>query len=84
LYSKIADGLPQHKKAPTALFMIGFVQENDLGDISKAKTTYESFLQKYPNDPDFADDAQNAIKMLGKSPDDIIKEFEKQGKQQTQ
>ena len=79
LYTKVADGLPQHKKAPTALFMIGFVQENDLNDLAKAKTTYESFLQKYPNDPDFADDAQNALKMLGKSPDEIIKEFEKQG-----
>jgi len=82
LYSKIAEGLPQHKKAPTALFMIGFVQENDLADIVKAKATYESFLQKYPNDPDFADDAQNAIKMLGISPDDIIKGFEKQGQAQ--
>ena len=79
LYTKIADALPQHKKAPTALFMIGFVQENDLNDLEKAKATYESFLQKYPNDPDFADDAQNAIKMLGKSPDEIIKEFEQQG-----
>ncbi|MFN0214743.1 MAG: tetratricopeptide repeat protein [Saprospiraceae bacterium] len=78
LYIKIADGLPQHKKAPTALFMIGFVQENDLNDLEKAKMTYESFLQKYPNDPDFADDAQNAIKLLGKSPEEIIKEFEKQ------
>ncbi len=82
LYSKISEGLPQHKKAPTALFMIGFVQENDLADLEKAKATYESFLQKYPNDPDFADDAQNAIKWLGKSPDDIIKEFEKQGETQ--
>ena len=82
LYSKIVDGLPQHKKAPTALFMIGFVQENDQGDLTKAKATYELFLQKYPNDPDFADDAQNAIKMLGKSPDEIIKEFEKQGQVQ--
>ena len=79
LYAKIAEGLPQHKKAPTALFMIGFVQENDLADLEKAKATYESFLQKYRNDPDVADDAQNAIKLLGKSPDDIIKEFEKQG-----
>lgn len=78
LYKKIADGLPQHKKAPTALFMIGFVQENDLQELETAKATYETFLQKYPNDPDFADDAQNAIKMLGKSPDEIVKEFEKQ------
>ena len=77
LYTKIAEGLPQHKKAPTALFMIGFVQENDLNDLSAAKATYENFLQKYPNDPDFADDAQNALKLLGKSPEEIIQEFEK-------
>lgn len=82
LYNKIVDGLPQHKKAPTALFMIGFVQENDLNDLGKAKATYERFLQAYPNDPDFTDDAQNAIKMLGKSPDEIVKEFEKQGQEQ--
>jgi len=82
LYSKIANGMPQHKKAPTALFMIGFVQENDLNDLGKAKATYESFLQKYPNDPDFTDDAQNALKQLGKSPDELVKEFEKQGMQE--
>jgi len=78
LYTKVADGLPQHKKAPTALFLIGFVQENDQNDLVAAKATYELFLQKYPNDPDFADDAQNALKQLGRSPDEIIKEFEKQ------
>ena len=77
LYQKVAEGLPDHRKAPTALFMIGFVYENDLNDLVKAKSTYENFLQKYPNDPDFADDAQTSLSMLGKSPEDIIKEFEK-------
>lgn len=81
LYEKVADGLPQHPKAPTAFFMMGFVYENDLNDLPKAKSIYEAFLQKYPNDPDFADDAQTSLNMLGKSPEDIIKEFEKQEKQ---
>lgn len=76
LYQKVVDKYPQHKKAPTALFMIGFVQENDLNQLEQAKATYESFLVKYPNDPDFTDDAQNALKLLGKSPEEIIKEFE--------
>ncbi len=84
LYAKIADGMPQNPKAPTALFMLGFVYENDLGDLTKAKSVYESFLQKYPNDPDFADDAQNALKMLGKSPEDIIKSFEQQNRDSLQ
>ena len=78
LYQKVANGLPQHPKAPTALFMSGFVYENDLNDLNNAKAVYESFLQKYPNDPDFTDDAQNALKMLGKSPEEIIKQFEQQ------
>lgn len=77
LYGKVSEGLPQHAKAPSALFMQAFIYENDLNDIQKAKTTYESFLQRYPGDPDFADDAQNALKMLGKSPEEIVKEFEK-------
>jgi tetratricopeptide (TPR) repeat protein len=76
LYERVAKGLPKHPKAPTALFMIGFVYENDLNDLEKAKATYESFLQQYPNDADFTDDAQNALKLLGKSPEEVIKGFE--------
>ncbi len=77
LYGKVVNGLPRHAKAPTALFMQAFIYENDLVDIPKAKVAYELFLEKYPNDPDFADDAQNSLKMLGKSPEEIIREFEK-------
>jgi tetratricopeptide (TPR) repeat protein len=76
LYQKVVVGLPQHKKAPTALFMIGFVYENDLNNLEKAKQTYEQFLQQYPNDPDFADDAKTSLTMLGKTPEEIIREFE--------
>lgn len=82
LYKKVADGLPQHPKAPTALFMIGFVYETDMENLEMAKKTYEAFLEKYPNDPDFADDAQTAIKMLGRSPEDIIREFEQNQEQE--
>lgn len=77
LYSKVSEGMPQHPKAPSALFMQAFIYENDMTDIPKAKATYEAFLARYPNDPDFADDAQNALKMLGKSPEEVIREFEK-------
>lgn len=78
LYYMLGEKIPSHPKAPTALFMMGFVYENDLGDLAKAKSTYEEFLKRYPNDPDYADDAQNALKLLGKSPDELVKEFEKQ------
>jgi TolA-binding protein len=78
LYQQVATQYPQHEKAPMALFMTAFVYENDLGDLNNAKTAYEKFLSTYPNDPDFKDDAETALKMLGKTPEEIIKTFEAQ------
>jgi len=72
-YQTVVDTQSKHAKAPTALFMTGFVYENDLNDLVKAKAVYEKFLREYPNDPDFADDAKMALKMLGKTPEEIIK-----------
>jgi tetratricopeptide (TPR) repeat protein len=75
-YYNVAEKLPTHPKAPTALFMMGFIYENDLKDMEKAKSTYEEFLKRYPNDPDYVDDAQNALQFLGIPPEEIIKQFE--------
>lgn len=77
LYYNVGEKMPEHYKAPTALFMMAFIYENDLHQLDKAKETYEDFLKRYPNDPDYADDAQNALKFLGKSAEEIIREFEK-------
>lgn len=77
LYQRVHAEMPKHPKAPMALFMSGFVYENDLGDLQKAKSVYEQFLQEYPADQDFADDASSALKLLGKSPEEIVREFEK-------
>lgn len=81
LYQTVAEKMPQQAKAPMALFMTGFVQENLLKNLDKAKTAYELFLQRYPNDPDFADDAQNCLKLLGKSPEEVFQQFERQNKE---
>ena len=78
LYYKISTRMPEHPRAKTALFMQAFIYENDLHDLDKAKTAYEDFLQKYPNDPDFGDDAQIALKTLGKSPEELIQSFQQQ------
>lgn len=75
LYFKLNNRLPDHPQSKTALFMQAFIYENDLRDLNKAKTTYEEFLQKYPNDPDYADDAKIALQTLGKSPEEMLKSF---------
>ena len=77
LYKRVSEGLPQHPKAPTALFLQAFVYDNNMADLENAKKTYEEFLQKYPNDPDFADDAKIMLERLGTPAEEIIKGFDK-------
>ncbi len=79
LYQNIMTHMPQHKRASTALFMTGFIYANDLNQLDKAKETYETFLQKYPND-ELAESAKMELANLGKSPEELIKQFEQQGK----
>ena len=74
-YGQILTDFPNSPKAATALFMQGYTLDDKLKKLDEAKAIYESFLQKYPND-DFADDAKFLLDNLGKSEEEIIKQFE--------
>lgn len=75
LFEKVIKDYPTHPKAALAFFFKGYVEENYLKNLEKAKETYLLFLEKYPNS-DFADDARASIENLGKSPEQMVKEFE--------
>ena len=81
VFDRILNDYPNFEKAPQCLFLKGYVYENDLGDLQTAKKIYEEFLVKYPDD-EFADDAEISIKNLGKTPEQLIKEFEEQARQE--
>lgn len=74
-YEAILKKYPTHPKASKALFMKGFTLDNKMGKLDEAKAVYELFLEKYPDD-DFANDAEFSLRNLGKSAEEIIKEFE--------
>lgn len=76
LYVKLIDKYPNSEKAPLALFLQGFIFDNELNDDKKAAELYESFIKKYPNNK-FVKDAEFSIKNLGKSDEQLIEEFEK-------
>ena len=76
LYDKIMYQYPDYDKTPTALFLKAFVYEDQLQDFENAKLNYELFIEKYP-DSEFADDAKMSVKNLGKTPEQLIEEFEK-------
>jgi len=74
LFNRILNDYPNYSKAPQALFLKAFAFENYLSQLDSAKANYTLFLQKYPNHP-FANDAQISLDNLGKTPEEIIKEF---------
>lgn len=67
---------PDFEKASSALFLKAFIYEDQLGDLVSASRYYRLFIEKYP-DSDFADDAEISLKYLGKTPEELIEEFEK-------
>ena len=81
VFDRILTDYPDFEKTPQCLFLKGYVYENNLGDLQTAKMIYEEFLEKYPDD-EFADDAEVSIKNLGKTPEELIKEFEEQAKEE--
>lgn len=74
-YQRLIDEYPNSEKVPVAIFLQGFVYENILTDMVNAGKFYKLYLEKYPNG-EFAKDASVLIENLGKSPEDMIKEFE--------
>ena len=58
-------------KAAQTLFMIGFIQANELKNIEAAKVAYSKFLKLYP-DSEMAESAKAEIENLGLTPDEIL------------
>ena len=73
---KLFENYPDYDKTPVGMFMLGtMVYEDKLGELGKAKMLYEKLIAEYP-DSEFAPVAEQAIINLGKTPEEIIREFE--------
>lgn len=79
-WSQLAEQYPKYEKTPEALFLTGFIYENNFNSLEKAKTAYTLFLERYPENKAYKDDAEFSLKNLGKTPDEIVKEFDKNKK----
>lgn len=79
LWGTVDSKFKSYQRSPEALFMQGFVSENDLQDREQAIRYYEVFLAKYPQHP-MADDARALIENLKKgiSDQELIEQFEQQ------
>lgn len=74
-FGQFYEKYPQSEKAPYSLFMQGFVYETQLKDLEKAKWYYEKFISEFP-EHQLVSDARFSIEHLGKSEEELIREFE--------
>ena len=79
LIDKLLYSYPQHEQKLNLLFMEAMIYDDRLNDDAKAKEVYERIIKDYPNTPAAAQ-CQDAMKLLGKSDADLIKEFNKKNK----
>lgn len=73
---------PNFEKRPYALFLKAFVLENQAKDLEQATQTYETFIEEFP-DHVMVDDAKYSIQNMGKTPEELIREFEAKQKQES-
>ena len=66
---------PGHPKAPVCLFFKAFVYENLLRNLPMARENYLLYIEKFP-DGEFVKDANMSVRNLGKTPEQMIMEFE--------
>jgi tetratricopeptide (TPR) repeat protein len=79
VYKKIYDNYPTFEKRPQALFLQGFTYENEMGKIDSARVKYEQFVAAYPDNA-LTKDVKISILNLGKTPEQLISEFEQNAK----
>ncbi|MFL5763080.1 MAG: tetratricopeptide repeat protein [Bacteroidia bacterium] len=78
-YEKIISDFPKYRLLQECYFMEATVYDQYLNQDDKARKIYEKFLSIYP-DSHYAADVKAAISNLGKSDEELIKEFEKKNK----
>ena len=75
LFDRIMTEYPDYIKIPHCLFLKGYVYENSLRNLDAAKALYLAFLDRYPQH-EFADDVAISLQHLGKTPEQLIEEFQ--------
>jgi outer membrane protein assembly factor BamD (BamD/ComL family) len=83
LYDSICTKYPGFRYVPDCVFVEGFIYDTYKKDTAKAHAKYQEVITKYP-DNNLAGQAKAAISALGKSDEELIKEFqEKNNKKDT-
>ncbi len=78
-YQKIEEKYPRFRKRDQCIFLQGFVYESLMNDTANAARQYRRLIAEFPQSP-FVKDAEASILNLGKTPEELIREFERRQK----
>jgi TolA-binding protein len=81
LWDRLIKDYPSWARTPDAYYFRAFEIENGLGKKGEAKTAYEEFIAKYP-DNQFADDAAKMIEYMRYTDEQLIELFKKKNADQ--
>jgi|BarGraIncu00222A_1022003.scaffolds.fasta_scaffold69371_1 outer membrane protein assembly factor BamD (BamD/ComL family) len=70
-YKRILKDFSEKPEAESALFMMGFIQANEINQLDSARISYMTFLKKYPGSP-MISSVNLELNNLGKTPDQIL------------
>lgn len=76
-FDKVIAEYPTYLKRPESIFYTALIYDQNLSKMALAKERYEMVIAEYPMHT-FARDAEQSIKFLGKSNEEIIQSFEEQ------
>ena len=79
-FKKAYNDYPDYSKAVMCLFLQAFIYENQLHELGPAEQLYREVIYRFPNDK-IALDAKACINNLGKTDEELIREFEAKANQ---
>lgn len=79
LFEQLPAQFPDFDKNAEALLICGFISENNLMDTAMAGNYYRMVITGYPNNR-LKEHAELALSHLGKTPEELVKEFEAKNK----
>ncbi len=75
LFARVMKDYSSYKNVPEALFLTAFTFENVMEKYQDAEKNYKLFIEKYP-DHSLKQQAELSLQHLGKTPDELVAEFE--------
>lgn len=79
IYRRILNEYPETDQEPTVRFLLAFVYDQDLNKKNKAKELYQAVIDSFP-DHKLARDAEQYLKVIDMSDEELMKHFEEQQK----